>query len=200
LYSFISGNNFIIFNLNWLPNTEYDSVYNNKRTTTMTFRIDKSIMDKLRVEANNRGISLNMLVNQIIKNFVDWYMFEPKIGMIPLSKPVVIELFRNLKEEEVLHIATGIGKNAIYDIALFMKTRIDMDLFLEWFESRMKNSSMHISHIVNGHTHTYTMKHDICLNWSLYYKTILDLIFYEIFKKRVDINISEGSFTITFEK
>ena len=32
-----------------------------------------------------------MLVNHIIKNFVDWYMFEPKIGMVPISKPIVIE-------------------------------------------------------------------------------------------------------------
>jgi hypothetical protein len=166
----------------------------------MTFRIDTNIMDKLRIEAKNREISLNMLVNQIIKSFVDWYVFEPKIGIIPISKPVVIELFKNLKKDEIIDIATKIGKNAIYDIALFMKSRIDMDSFLEWFEARMKNSSMHISHIVNGRTHTYTMKHDICLNWSLYNKTILDLIFDEIYRKRVDISISEGSFTITFEK
>ena len=44
------------------------------------------------------------------------------------------------------------------------------------------------------------MKHDVCLNWSLYHKTILELIFDEIFKKSVDISISEGSFAITFEK
>jgi hypothetical protein len=166
----------------------------------MTFRIEKNIMSKLRIEAKNRGISLNMLVNQIIKNFVDWYMFEPKIGMIPISKPVVIDLFKSLRKDEILSIATIVGKNAIYDIALFMKNKVDIDSFLEWFESRMKNSSMQLSHIVNGNIHTYTMKHDICLNWSLYYKTILELIFDEIFKKNVDIHISEGSFTITFEK
>lgn len=89
---------FIIFNLNWLPDAKYDSTNNNKRTITMTFRIDEKIMNKLQIEAKNREISLNMLVNQIIKNFVDWFMFEPKVGMIPISKPVVVELFRDCKK------------------------------------------------------------------------------------------------------
>jgi hypothetical protein len=38
---------FIIFNLNWLPDAKYDSTNNNKRTITMTFRIDEKIMNKL---------------------------------------------------------------------------------------------------------------------------------------------------------
>jgi hypothetical protein len=52
----------------------------------------------LRIEAKNREINLNMLINQIIKNFVDWFMFEPKVGIIPISKPVVVRLFRDLKK------------------------------------------------------------------------------------------------------
>jgi hypothetical protein len=83
---------------------------------------------------------------------------------------------------------------------LFMETKLDMDSFLEWFEARMKNSSVQISHIVHESIHTYTMKHDVCLNWSLCHKTILELIFDKIFKKSIVISISEGSFTITFEK
>ena len=95
---YIRQYSFMIFNLNWLPDATDDSANNSKRTITMTFRIDEKIMSKLRIEAKNRGISLNMLVNHIIKNFVDWYMFEPKIGMIPISKTVIVELFRDLKE------------------------------------------------------------------------------------------------------
>ncbi len=183
-----------------LPKTTYKAADHSNKTVTMTFRIDKNIMKKLRIEARTREISLNIFVNQIIKNFVEWYMFEPKVGMIPISKPVVLELFRDLRKEEILNIASMVGKNAIYDIALFMKTKVDIDSFLEWFESRMKNSSMQVFHVVHDNIHTYTMKHDICINWSLYHKTILELIFDEIFRKSVDIHIAEGSFTITFEK
>jgi hypothetical protein len=56
---------------------------------------------------------------------------EPKIGMIPISKPVVIELFRYLTKEEISNIASSIGKSAIYDITLFMKSKVDIDTFLQ---------------------------------------------------------------------
>jgi hypothetical protein len=179
---------------------EYEISNNNTKTATMTFRIDKNIMEKLRNEAKSKGISINSFVNQIIKGYAEWYIFEPKIGMIPISKPIVFELFKDLTKEEVSHIATAVGKSAIYDITLFMKSKVDMDTFLQWFESRMKNSSMHLNHTVQDHTHIYTLKHDININWSYFYKVVIELIFNEIFEKNVNINISEGSLTIAFEK
>jgi hypothetical protein len=157
-------------------------------------------MERLRRNAKNRGISLNMLVNQIFKNYVDWYMFESKIGMIPLSKPLFKELFKDLRKDEVIDIAANSGKNSIYDIASFMKAKMDIDSFMEWFESRMRNSSIGVFHTSNDVVHTYTIKHDICLNWSLYHKVLLELIFGEVFKKKVDIQISETSFTVIIEK
>lgn len=180
---------------NNLGYTEYDK----KRTITMTFRIEKSIMESLRKEAARRGISLNMLVNQIFKNFVDWYVFETKIGMVPMPKPVILDIFRNLSKEEVVDIAARVGKNEIYDIALFMKAKVDMNSFIEWIGTRMRNSSMYITHIVKDNTHVYTLKHNVCLNWSLYHKIILELIFDEIIGKEVKIDISETAFTIRFE-
>jgi hypothetical protein len=174
---------------------------NKRTTTTMTFRIDKNVMRKLRVEAKYRDMSLNTLVNQIFKNFADWYMFESKVGMIPISKPVVIELFRNLNKDEIIDIATRVGKSAIFDIALFMKSKLDVDSFLTWLEVRMKSSSIEISHVTKSNNiHTYIIKHDICENWSLYQKTILELIFNEVLRKDVNINTSETTLTIRLEK
>jgi hypothetical protein len=127
-------------------------------------------------------------------------MFESRIGMIPLSKPLVIALFKDLRKDEIVDLATNTGKTATFDIALFMKAKVDVESFLEWFESRMISSSINVSHIINGSTNTYIIKHDVCLNWSLYHKIILESIFDEYFKKDVDIKMSETSFTIQYEK
>jgi hypothetical protein len=180
--------------------TGYGITNKEDKPIAMTFRIDKEILEKIRIESKNKGISINTFVNQIIKSYAEWYIFEPKIGMIPLPKTIIAELFKDLTKEEVSHIATSVGKRAIYDIALFMKSKVDIDTFLQWFESRMKNSSMHISHNVHNHSHIYTLKHDICINWSFFYKVMLESIFKEIFGKSVDIGISEGSLTIIFER
>jgi hypothetical protein len=181
-------------------NSTHKTTNDNKRTATMTFRVRRDIMEKLRHNAKIRGISLNMLINQIFKDYADWYMFESKIGMIPLSKPILIELFKDLRKDEVIDIATNIGKIAIYNIAIFMNVKMDIDSFMAWFEARMKNSSIGVSHIVHDKIHSYTIKHDICFNWSLYHKALLEVIFGELYKKEVDIQTSEASFTIHIEK
>jgi hypothetical protein len=58
----------------------------------MTFRVNENLMRKLKEDAEDHEISLNTLVNQIFKRYVEWDSYEPKVGMIPIARPVVIQL------------------------------------------------------------------------------------------------------------
>ncbi len=170
-------------------------------TTTATFRIDVSILNKVRAESDNQRIALNTFVNQILIRFVEWDKFEPKVGMVPVPKHVIVELFRKKSKEEIIDLATNIGKNTVRDIALFMKGKIDLDSFLSWLETEMDNYSIEIRHLNEGTSiHTYIIKHDLGENWSLYQKTVLELIFNEVLKKHVDINTSDSILTFKFEQ
>ena len=42
-----------------------------KETITVTLRIDKEIMNKLSLDADNDSISLNSLVNHVLKRYVE---------------------------------------------------------------------------------------------------------------------------------
>jgi hypothetical protein len=106
---------------------------------------------------------------------VKWGIFENKVGIIPMAKPIVVELFENMSEDEIIDMPKRVGKNVVKDIALFMKHQINVDSFLEWFETRMKVSSLEISHKKNNQ-HSYIMKHDLGKNWSLYHKALLESI------------------------
>src|SRR5687768_151359 len=57
-----------------------------KKTRSVTFRLDASVIDELQTEADTREISLNVLVNQVLKRFAEWDRFESKIGMMPVPK------------------------------------------------------------------------------------------------------------------
>jgi hypothetical protein len=172
-----------------MPDSESSS---NKKTVTMTFRVEEGVMALLRSESEKREVSLNTLVNQVLKRFVEWDMFEPKVGMIPIAKPIVQTLFEKMTEEEIKEMARKVGKGAIHDIALFMKSRMDLDSFLSWFEMRMKNSSIEFNHSVKGGRHTFMTKHDLGYNWSLYHKTLLELIFNEVLQKRIETAITSS--------
>ena len=159
----------------------------------MTFRIPDDIMKKLKTEAETKEISLNTMVNQILRRYVEWGMFEPKIGMIPIPKLLVIELFENIEKDKLFDIASRVGKNTVSDISLFMKNKIDVPSFLSWFETKMKNSSIEFNHTYENGIHTYVMRHDLGENWSLYHTKILELVFNDLLGKSIDISSTKSS-------
>lgn len=171
-----------------------------KKTDTMSFRLDSEILDKIRKESESQGISLNVLANKIFSRYVDWDMFEPKVGMVPIAKPIVSALFEKLSEQETVELAKQIGQSIVSDIATFMKGSMDIDSFVSWFVTRMKISDFEINHTVKNSKHTYIIKHDLGYNWSLYHKTVLELIFNDVLERKIDFEIKDRMMELSFEK
>jgi predicted HicB family RNase H-like nuclease len=55
-------------------------------TRSITFRLESSILDKLQHEADQKEISLNVLINQTLKRYCQWDRYENRIGMMPVPK------------------------------------------------------------------------------------------------------------------
>jgi hypothetical protein len=98
---------------------------NPSKSLTITLRINENVLKKMSENAEDRDISLNTLANQIFKRYVEWDSCQPKLGMIPMARPVVIQLFENISGGKIVDIATKVGRGVVKDIALFMKHRID---------------------------------------------------------------------------
>ena len=173
-----------------------------RRSNSLTFRLDEDNIARLRAEAQKQGISLNSFVNQVLKSFLDWHIFETKVGFVPILKPVVKELFSKMTKEQIIEMAANTGKEEIQNAVYFMKGNIDLDSFLSWFENRMKNSSIQVSHTFNRNSrmHTYIIKHDISENWSLYLKEIIGYIFNNVLQKRVEISQSSSMLVFKFKE
>jgi hypothetical protein len=169
-----------------------------KMTVTLTLRLDENVVTILREESGTRHISLNAMVNQVLQNFVDWNMYEPKVGMISLFRSVVADIFKKLTEEQIIEVAATVDKEATTDATLFMKRKIDLDSFLSWLETCMKNSSIEISHSSERSTHTYVLKHDLGKNFSLFQKTLLELIFEEVLGIYIDCVCSDKILSFKF--
>ena len=112
---------------------EHNVQQDKRKTSTFTLRIDENIIKSLQNESRLQDISLNTLINKILKRYVEWDSYEPKVGMIPMTKPVITTLFNMMSEEEILDLVINFGKNVVQDIAYFMKMKSDPDSFLTWF-------------------------------------------------------------------
>lgn len=158
------------------------------------------MLSRLRDESNKRQVSTNTLANQALRRFLEWDIYEPVSGFVMINKPVFIEIFGKMTQDEVISIASRIGKNEVRDIALFMRGKMDLISFLLWFETRMINSSVQVSHTRDNGFHTYVMKHDIGKNWSMYHKTILELLFQEAFNRKIPVKAEKNTISFQFSE
>ena len=174
------------------------SMNDSKKSATMSFRLDLDVLDKLKKESDKQDISLNVLANRIFKRYVEWDMFEPKVGMIPIARPILDALFQKFTEKEIIDLAHTMGHNIVKNIATFMKGEMNVDSFMAWFETRMKMSDFELNHAEQNGNQTYIVKHDLGTNWSLYHKTVLELIFHDVFEKPIQVETNESLIKINF--
>jgi hypothetical protein len=152
----------------------------------------------MRKEADNDKISLNNSINKILKRYIEWDLYEPKVGMIPVPKLFLEKLFEKCNKDEIITLASNVGKDVIQDMYLFMNKKFDWLSFLRWFEVRMKNSPIKIDHTILNNKHMFIMKHEMGENWSLYHKTIFELISKENDDKSLEIKYNNNMISIEF--
>jgi hypothetical protein len=164
------------------------------------------------MESERKAFSISSLVNQILKDYVEWGIFQPKVGMIPVLKPLLTEMFAKTPKAEIVDMAKRLAKDAMKDISLFMTGKRDLDSFLSWLELRMRKCGAYTYQTTenldndkdinssNNGDYFLVVKHDLGENWSLYNKTVLDLIFNEVYEKRVYIETSPTIISIKLKR
>lgn len=180
------------------------------KTRSITFRLDSSIVENLQREADQREISLNVLVNQILRKYTKWDTFEPKIGMMPVPKIILSTCFNKAimvanevgmtqddiesNRRKMIKSAAEISFNLIRDSALLMKRTYNLWTVLEILQEYMKVSDMKADHrIETGNTHVFVIQHELGENWSLFTKDLLNMIFENLASTRPDVNITPNT-------
>lgn len=179
-----------------------------KKTRSVTFRIDSSVIDELQAESNNREVSLNVLVNQILKRYSEWDRYENKIGMMPVPKIMLstlidraigvaktsgikdVERYRSEIVKEAAQIAFGLIKDSV----LFMKKQYNLWVVLSVLEEYMKVSGINADHRLEGsRKHVFVIQHELGENWSLFTKELLSLIFEKLANVKAEISVTPNT-------
>lgn len=187
---------------------ENASLQQTKKTRSVTFRIDSSVIDELQAESNNREVSLNVLVNQILKRYSEWDRYENKIGMMPVPKIMLstlidraigvaktsgikdVERYRSEIVKEAAQIAFGLIKDSV----LFMKKQYNLWVVLSVLEEYMKVSGINADHRLEGsRKHVFVIQHELGENWSLFTKELLSLIFEKLANVKAEISVTPNT-------
>lgn len=174
---------------------------------TKSFRLDEDIITKIAQQAKNNNTSLNSEINNILRRYIEWDMLASKVGMVPIAKPVLSEIFQRIMTmEEVVDLANRVAKNAIREIAYFMKGNLTLESFLSWLKTRMERCS-EVNYTIEEENNSPSsqikmiFKHDLGKNWSIYHKIIVEYIFIEILEiNTVETKVSATTLILCFKQ
>jgi hypothetical protein len=190
------------------PDTLKEYTYQSKKTRSVTFRLDSTVIDELQTEANNREISLHVLVNQILKRYEEWDRYENKIGMILVPRLILSNLIdkaisvaksSGIKDidhyrDEIIKQAAELAFSLMKDSVLFMKKQYNLWVVLSVLEEYMKVSGIKADHKIEGsRKHVFIIQHELGENWSLFTKELLALIFEKLANVRAEINVTPNT-------
>ena len=170
-----------------------------KRTSVMSFRLDEDIVEALRQEAEEEEISLNVLANHVFRRYVEWERDAQKAGFIPITKGLLMVLINEIDDKRIEELVRKVGKVIAKEEILYMESNYDLDSFIKWLEARNRTSGFAQKHIVNGRTHEFIIQHDLNMKWSLYMKTLFEVILDDVYKKKVDFDLSPATLVFKLE-
>jgi hypothetical protein len=179
-----------------------------QKTRSVTFRVDSGVIDEMQTEADNREVSLNVLVNQVLKRYTGWDRYQNKVGMMPVPKAMLLTIIdksisvakkEGVKDitgyrDQIITHAANMAFDIMKDTVLFMKKKYNLWVVLDVLEEYMKVSGIKADHRIEGsRSHVFVVQHDLGENWSLFTKELLGIIFEKLASVKADITVTPNT-------
>ena len=167
-----------------------------EKTDTISYRLPLKLLNDLETEANEKNISQNVLVKQILQKYVSWERFAVKMGMIPVPQKILESLAGDLSHQEILKIIDALF-TTIKDSVMLMKGGYDLKRTIETLEDYMRNSGMESDHRIEGDLHHFIIQHKMGIQWSIFTELLLKRVFAEFEKSVLSFQTTESTVIAT---
>jgi len=173
--------------------------YKNDKTETITARINKNTLNKIRSYAKSENTTINSTINQLLSHAVDWDIVASKTGWIPIPKDILIAFFDKLEDSIIMNVAEESGKHISKDLVLAMRGKVDVKEWISILRSRAKASGFHFSEMEEDDHFKFVMKHDMGRKWSIYFLTYYNSSF-KVLNCDIDCEITNNTISYKISK
>lgn len=73
---------------------------NSNKSKTVSFRVPEDIITEIEKEAKTKLVSTNVLINQILHEYVVWYRYKQKIRTFPIPEDSLSHFLECLNESQ----------------------------------------------------------------------------------------------------
>ena len=176
-----------------------------RKSRSITFRLDSNVIEELQREADEGEFSLNILVNHVLRRYVEWDRYEKKLRIIPVPTTLLSKLIDeiinlavdqgipelNSHKDKIIKNVAETAFSVIKDSVLFMKKKYNLWTVLDVLQEYMKVSGIMSDHRIEpGRRHVFIIQHELGENWSQFAKELLYMIFADLAEVRAEINMT----------
>ena len=142
-----------------------------QRTVTRTFRISEEWDNILQEEANRQGLSVNVLVNKILRRYSLFDKWADRYGAVSLTPRTFRGIMDTTSQDSLAKAGRESGKD-IVDVLDEMGLALNLDSFVYLVEEFLGGPDFarwfRVSHHVQGDEDLFHLQHDLGHGWSVY--------------------------------
>jgi len=180
---------------------KFQDPYTKGKTVTRTIRIDEGYDDILKYEAERKGVSVNTILDQQLRKYVQSYRYFENLSAVTLSATSHHALLNVIEEEEILAIGTELGKERPYELILKRGIKPSYESAKWYILEVLGDQSGWLSATINvrGGNEYIHLSHPFGYKWSLFLQGYFGIFFREIVGVTPEIDVLSSSITFTFK-
>ncbi len=160
------------------PTTSISNSNSKIKLVHQGFRIEEEVVRLLAEEANVGHISVGGLVNTILKAHFKHRKYFEELGFIPVSKDFLRKVFNAIPQKEAEEVSKSLGLSLANEYVANFFPRLDgftLVQFLETWLGKFQSCRHRVEDTAsyNIKRHTFSVDHDINLNFSIALKIML---------------------------
>ena len=143
-----------------------------KKTITRTFRIRNEWDQVLQEEAARQGVSVNVLLNKILRKFSLFSRWADRNNDMSLPQQTIREILQTVPVESLAEAGDKSGASDVINIVNAMGLTLDYDSFVYLMREHLGGPHFarwfHCFHHTQGNTDIFHLQHDLGRGWSVY--------------------------------
>ena len=150
------------------------------KSKTFTFHLETDTIERLTKEAEQQGLSVNVIANRALRKYVEWDVVSERFRVASTFSSLLVKLMMWVPEEHVrelgksqwLHEWRTVATSNYRERGIVPRIRV-LELFGRY--GRM----FHFDQATTGSTRILTLLHGMGRKWSLFYEGMLETMLSE---------------------
>ena len=170
------------------------------KTITRTIRIDEGYDDIIKYEAERRGVSVNTILDQLLRKYVQSYRYFENLTAVTLSASSLSAMLEVIEEEEIQAIGKELGKERPYELILKRGIKPSYESAKWYILDVLGDQSGWLSASINtrGGNEYIHLSHPFGHKWSLFLQGYFGTFFNEVVGLSPEVDVLSSSVTFTF--